>query len=102
MPRCACFSPPAPEVIPVAIATEPIDGQKPGTSGLRKSTQMFMEKNYTENFVAAMLEAMGACLKRSTLVIGGDGRFYCIEAALKIIQMCAAYGVSYFKQRCLK
>lgn len=76
------------------VATKPIDGQKPGTSGLRKATKVFMEKNYVENFVAATLDAMGDTVKGCTLAVGGDGRYFVKEVATKIIQMCAAYGVS--------
>ena len=77
------------------ISTKPIDGQKPGTSGLRKATKIFMQEHFTENFVQSTLTAIGDNLKGSSLVIGGDGRFYCKEACVKIIQMCAANGVSY-------
>ena len=95
--KCTCFTPPGPEVNPEIVQTQPIDGQKPGTSGLRKTVTEFMGEHYTENFVSATLEAMGGHLKRSTLVVGGDGRFYCAEAALKIIKMCAANGVGNLK-----
>ena len=76
------------------VATCPIAGQKPGTSGLRKSTRTFMQPHYTENFVQSTLEAIGNNLPGSTVVIGGDGRFYCADACRKIVQMCAANGVS--------
>jgi phosphoglucomutase len=77
----------------VRVSSKPHDGQKPGTSGLRKATKMFMQEHYTENFVQCTLSAMGEKLKGSTLVVGGDGRFYGIEASEKIIRMCAANNV---------
>lgn len=76
------------------VPTTAFTDQKPGTSGLRKSTKIFMGPHYTENFVQCTLTAMGDKLAKSTLVVGGDGRFYVKEAAEKIIRMCAANGVS--------
>jgi len=49
-----------------------------------------MGQHYTENFVQCTLTAMGDKLARSTLVVGGDGRYYGKEATEKIIRMCAA------------
>ena len=74
--------------------TTPYEAQKPGTSGLRKKVKVFTQKNYTENFVQCILDANGSALVGSVLVVGGDGRFYCKEAAELIIRMCAAAGVS--------
>jgi phosphoglucomutase len=63
------------------IETTPIDGQKTGTSGLRKTVKVFEQKNYVENFIESLLLAVdeqdgGGKLKGATLVVGGDGRFY--------------------------
>lgn len=55
---------------------------------------MFIEKNYTENFVQSILDANGASIVGSTLVVGGDGRYYCKEATELIVRICAANGVS--------
>lgn len=79
------------------IPTKPFEGQKPGTSGLRKRVKVFQEKNYTENFVQAILEAIpesdgGA--KGATLVIGGDGRYYSNEVLQVIVKCSVAQGVS--------
>lgn len=77
------------------IETRVYDGQKPGTSGLRKAVRVFMQEHYTENFVQATLEALGKQLLGSTLVVGGDGRYYGKDAVGKIIRIAAANGVSY-------
>ncbi|XP_046355510.2 phosphoglucomutase-1-like [Haliotis rufescens] len=78
------------------VGTKPYDDQKPGTSGLRKAVKVYQNQpNYTENFIQATLIAgVGDRLKGSTLVVGGDGRFYGKEATELIIRMCAANGVS--------
>ena len=77
------------------VTTTPFEGQKPGTSGLRKHVPVFKDQaNYTENFVQCTLSAMGEKLKGSTLVVGGDGRYYMKEAVAIIIRMAAANGVS--------
>ncbi|CAL1288757.1 unnamed protein product [Larinioides sclopetarius] len=74
----------------VTVPTSPIEGQKPGTSGLRKKVKIFKQDNYTENFVQCTLTAMGDKLKGSYLAVGGDGRYYVKEAVQKIIKICAA------------
>jgi hypothetical protein len=42
------------EVVP----TEPIQGMKPGTSGLRKKVEVWQGKNYLENFVQALIDTV--------------------------------------------
>ena len=75
------------------IETRVYEGQKPGTSGLRKAVRVFQQEHYTENFIQAILEALGDQLPGSTLVVGGDGRYYGKEAVGKIIRIAAANGV---------
>ncbi|XP_040069128.1 phosphoglucomutase [Ixodes scapularis] len=77
------------------IETQPYEGQKPGTSGLRKSTKTFLQPNYTENFVQCILDSVGPQLEGCTLVVGGDGRHFVKEAAKKIIQIAAANKVKH-------
>ena len=55
------------------IPTTPIDGQKPGTSGLRKKTRVFMQTPYLENFIQATIDAIGGGAGKR-LVVGSDGR----------------------------
>ncbi|CAO3679613.1 unnamed protein product [Rhizopus stolonifer] len=79
------------------IPTKVFDGQKPGTSGLRKRVKVFKQENYTENFIQAILEAIpesdgGA--KGATLVVGGDGRYYSEQVLQVIVKISAAHGVS--------
>ncbi|XP_034193786.1 phosphoglucose mutase 1 [Osmia lignaria lignaria] len=75
------------------IETKVYEGQKPGTSGLRKAVRVFMQEHYTENFVQAILLAVGEQLVGSTLVVGGDGRYYGKEVVGKIIRIAAGNGV---------
>jgi phosphoglucomutase len=74
------------------IPTRPILGQKPGTSGLRKKTKVFMAPHYLENFVQATFDVVGAAGK--CFVLGGDGRYFNAAAAQVILRMAAANGVS--------
>jgi phosphoglucomutase len=73
------------------VPTRPIAGQKPGTSGLRKKTRIFMEPGYLENYVQAIIEGVGG-VKDREIVVGGDGRFYNDTAIGVILRMLAANG----------
>lgn len=82
----------------IVVPTKPFAGQKPGTSGLRKKVKVFMEKHYTENFIQCILSALGDKVKGSTLIVGGDGRYFSQQAINMIIRMAAAneVGFSFF------
>lgn len=75
------------------VPTRPIAGQKPGTSGLRKKTRVFMEPGYLENFVQSIWDGIGGITGR-TLVLGGDGRFFNERAVQVILRMAAASGAA--------
>lgn len=82
-----------------SLATAPIDGQKPGTSGLRKKTRVWMEGNYLHNFIQATFDALaqeGVKVAGGTLVVSGDGRFFNKEAIQTILKIAAANGVGRF------
>lgn len=73
------------------IITKPYEGQKPGTSGLRKRVKVFQQPHYTENFIQSTLSAIpNNGVIGSTLVVGGDGRFYCTTATQIIIKLAYA------------
>jgi phosphoglucomutase len=75
----------------LTISSRPFEGQKPGTSGLRKKVDEFRQPAYLENFIQAIFNALGDCAGK-TLVLGGDGRFYNREAIQIIARMAAANG----------
>ncbi|MBQ1767130.1 MAG: alpha-D-glucose phosphate-specific phosphoglucomutase [Aquincola sp.] len=75
----------------VTHTTQPFDGQKPGTSGLRKKVTVFQQPGYLENFVQALFDGLEGA-QGSTLVVGGDGRFHNRQAVQTILRMAAAHG----------
>ena len=77
----------------LTIQTAPIAGQKPGTSGLRKKTRVFMQAHYLENFTQAIFDAIGGVAGK-VLVLGGDGRYFNDRAVQVILRMAAAGGAA--------
>ena len=81
----------------LTIATTPIAGMKPGTSGLRKKVAEFAAGAYLPNFVQAVFDAVrpdAAGFAGLTLVLGGDGRYFNLPAIQTVIRMAAANGFS--------
>jgi len=78
------------EVIP----TSPIEGQKTGTSGLRKKVKHIQSHpHYIENWIQSLVNALDGSQIGSTFVIGGDGRYLNETAAIAAIEILAANGV---------
>ena len=75
----------------VRVETRPFEGQKPGTSGLRKKVSEFAQPHYLENFVQAIFNSLDDCQGRR-LVLGGDGRYWNRAAVQRILRMACANG----------
>ena len=75
----------------ITVQTQPIEGQKPGTSGLRKKTNVYMGPHFLENFIQSIFNAIGG-VEGKTLVLGGDGRYFNDHAAQIVLRMAAAQG----------
>ncbi|MDR3126556.1 MAG: alpha-D-glucose phosphate-specific phosphoglucomutase [Rickettsiales bacterium] len=76
------------------VKTGPIEGQKPGTGGLRKRTEDFMAPNFLENFLQSCINVRKRLGHRlDSLVIGGDGRYPGAEFLPCIVRLLVANGV---------
>ncbi|TYJ07163.1 hypothetical protein E1A91_A12G285300v1 [Gossypium mustelinum] len=77
-----------------SVPTKPIEGQKTGTSGLRKKVKVFMEENYLSNWIQSLFNSLPPeDYKNGVLVLGGDGRYFNREASQIIIKIAAGNGV---------
>ncbi|XP_020234555.1 phosphoglucomutase, chloroplastic [Cajanus cajan] len=77
-----------------SIPTKPIEGQKTGTSGLRKKVKVFKQENYLANWIQALFNSLPPeDYKNGLLVLGGDGRYFNREAAQIIIKIAAGNSV---------
>ena len=88
-----------PSRVALNVATTPIEGMRPGTSGLRKRTKVWeTTEHYVENFAQSIVEgwrdvggfpAAGA----GTMIVGGDGRYFNKEAIQTFLKVLAGNGV---------
>jgi phosphoglucomutase len=78
-------------MVTARIPTTPFSDQRPGTSGLRKKVTVFQQPRYVENFIQAIFDNVEGA-QGSTLVIGGDGRYFNDAVVQTAIKMAAAHG----------
>ncbi|WKS76624.1 phosphoglucomutase [Cryptosporidium sp. 43IA8] len=76
------------------VQISPYLDQKPGTSGLRKKTRVFMEGTYLANFIESYFQSFPPeNFEGATLLVAGDGRFFLPEAIQIISEIAAAHKV---------
>ena len=84
------------------IETQPIEGQKPGTSGLRKKVKLFQSPHYLQNFLQSYFNALRKdnlsriltpYSAKNTLLVGGDGRFFSPEVIETVLEIACANGI---------
>lgn len=73
------------------VQSTPIQGQKPGTSGVRKKVSEVLQPHYIENFTQSVFNTIKEreVLEGSTLVVSGDGRYYNKTAIQSILKLAA-------------
>lgn len=76
------------------VSTQPIEGQKTGTSGLRKKVaHILSHSNYIENWLQSLMNALDGAQNGKSFVLGGDGRYLNDEAMISAIEILYANGV---------
>jgi phosphoglucomutase len=75
----------------IRVLTQPFEGQRPGTSGLRKKVRVFQQPNYSENVIQSIFDVIEG-KEGALLVIGGDGRYHNRTVIQQAIRMAAANG----------
>mmetsp|Transcript_1948 Transcript_1948/g.2946 ORF Transcript_1948/g.2946 Transcript_1948/m.2946 type:complete len:612 (+) Transcript_1948:86-1921(+) len=77
----------------VSIPSQPIQGMKPGTSGVRKRTSVWENDSprYVQNLAQALIRAW-SLPDGYSLVLGGDGRYYSDKAIEAILGVLYANG----------
>ncbi|WP_039760522.1 alpha-D-glucose phosphate-specific phosphoglucomutase [Bartonella queenslandensis] len=78
------------------VFTTVFEGQKPGTSGLRKKVSVFQQPHYVENFIQSLFDNIGP-LEGKMLILGGDGRTFNRTLLQIVLKMAAAHGVACVK-----
>ncbi|KAJ1608653.1 phosphoglucomutase [Cryptosporidium canis] len=82
------------EVLVEDVQVTPYLDQKPGTSGLRKKTRVFMEGTYLANFIESYFQSFPPeHFEGATLLVAGDGRYFLPEALQIISEIAAAHKV---------
>jgi hypothetical protein len=84
------------------VPTKPIEGMKPGTSGLRKKVEVWQAKDpsnqhYLENFIQSLLDTAfdgNGGKPLDAIIVAGDGRYFNAEAMQVICRILAANGVA--------
>jgi len=64
---------------------------RPGPPGLRKPVPHYQQPHYTESFIQSVFTSLGGVAGK-TIVVGGDGRYYCAEAVAIVLKMAVAQG----------
>ena len=74
------------------VSTSPFSDQHAGTSGLRRRVVDFSRPHYVENYVQSIFDELGGACEGSTLVLGGDGRYYGDVACSTILRLASGNG----------